>query len=171
MKTNNYIVLIVSAIIAAVLLFLWYSLGFCNVDNPLDLVLAIVWWVGIVAIVALIVRFENKRKQRVRTMYIGEKQLFNSEKGLIPLASEGADGIVEAMQGALGELKYGFSTEDMPAKDEFGFRFVVQTEKFKAADEDDGEPTWEGSVVKIDGENGNVETPFKTIDELKAALS
>lgn len=171
MKTNNYIVLIVSAIIAAVLLFLWYNLGFCNIDSPLDLVLAIVWWVGIVAIVALIMRFENTRKSCIRTIYIGEKELFNSEKGLAPIEAGDVSGLVGGMLDVLKGLKYSFSREEMPAKEDFGYRFVVRTDTFKAAETDDAELTWEGSVVKIDRANGNAEVPFKSLDELKAALS
>ena len=49
MKTNNKIVLIVSALLAAFLLFLWFYLDFNQVDSPLDLLIAILWWVIIAA--------------------------------------------------------------------------------------------------------------------------
>lgn len=171
MKTSNYVVLIVSAIIAAALLFLWFNLGFSAVDNPFDITLAIVWWVAIVAIVALIIRFENKRKRQIRTIYVGQNELFNSEKGLVPVESPDASTLAGAMQAILGDLKYGFSSEDMPEKEEFACRFVVRTDEFKAADGEDKEPTWKGTVVKVDAEGGNTETAFESLDELKAALA
>ena len=61
MKKSNFIVLGISAIAAALLLVLWYYLGFNHIDNPLDLVLAIVWWVGIVVIAVVIARLERQR--------------------------------------------------------------------------------------------------------------
>ena len=33
------------------------------------------------------------------------------------------------------------------------------------------DPTWKGAVIKIDRQNGNSETPFDGIDQLKAALA
>ena len=49
MRKSNYLVLGAAAVVAALLLVLWYHLGFNRIDSPLDLVLAIVWWVGSVA--------------------------------------------------------------------------------------------------------------------------
>lgn len=59
MRKSNYLVLGAAAVDAALLLVLWYHLGFNRIDSPLDLVLAIVWWVGIVAIAAILVRVRS----------------------------------------------------------------------------------------------------------------
>ena len=168
MKTSNYLVLIASAIIAAVLLFMWFSLGFSKVDNPVDITLAVVWWVIIVAIVAIIIRSENRRKRRIRTVYVSPSALFNSERGVVAL-DEGAE-TPQAIQAILQSLKYGFSREDMPKQEDFDYRFVVETDEYKPAKSEGDEPTWKGKVMKIDHQTGNIETPFTTQQELAEVL-
>ena len=79
MRKSNYLVLGAAAVVAALLLVLWYHLGFNRIDSPLDLVLAIVWWVGIVAIAAILVRVEERRRRQVRTLYVSPKSLYSSE--------------------------------------------------------------------------------------------
>lgn len=183
MKKSNYIILTVVVLAAAFLLYLWFHLGFNHVDNPVDITLAVVWWIGVVAIIALIVRMERKRQRLIRTLYVSPSRLFNSEAGLVELPA-GQD-TVEAMQSVLGGLKYGFKAQEQPKQEDFDYRFVVQTDAFKPAKDDGGaedgkstdapsdreEPTWKGTVIKIDRENGNTETPFDGIDELKRALA
>ena len=60
----------------------------------------------------------------------------------------------------------------------------MRTDEFKEHDEESGkpadnaagstaqrkDPTWKGTVIKIDRQNGNSETSFDGIDQLKAAL-
>lgn len=183
MRKSNYLVLGAAAIVAALLLVLWYHLGFNRIDSPLDLTLAIVWWVGIVAVAAILVRVEERRRRQVRTLYVSPKSLYSSELGMVGIGEAGA---VEAMRGMLGQLKYGFDSKGLPDRKKFDYRFVVRTDEFK---EHDGEgskpaddapvssaaqrkdPTWKGTVIKVDRENGNSETPFDGIDQLKAALA
>ena len=74
MRKSNYLVLGAAAVVAALLLVLWYHLGFNRIDSPLDLVLAIVWWVGIVAIAAILVRVEERRRRQVRTLYVSRSR-------------------------------------------------------------------------------------------------
>ena len=98
----------------------------------------------------------------------------------------GEAGAVEAMRGMLGQLKYGFDSKGLPDRKKFDYRFVVRTDEFKEHDSEDGkpadgaaassvaqrkDPTWKGTVIKIDRQNGNSETPFDGIDQLKAALA
>lgn len=183
MKKSNVIVFAILALVTAFLLYLWYYLGFNKVDNPVDVTLSAVWWVGIAAIIALIVRMERKRQRLVRTLYMSPTQLFNSEAGVVELAS-GQDA-VEVMGHVLEGLRYGFKAQEQPKQEDFDYRFVVQTNVFKPAKKDaegegaasaesaseGDEPTWKGTVIKIDRENGNVETPFETVAELKQALA
>lgn len=169
MKKSNYIVLGVAAVAAAFLLFLWYYLGFNVVDNPFDLVLALVWWVGIVAIAAVIVRLEANRKRQIRTIYVSPTALYNSERGVVGLKDATN---IEVMQDILDNLEYGFEKKAMPETSKFDYRYVVQTDEFKAGDEEkDEQPKWSGRVIKIDRENGNVETEFEDEQQLRAALA
>ncbi len=173
MKKNNIIVLAISAVAAAFLLWLWFYLGFNHIDNPLDLVLAIVWWVVIAALVVLISYMERKRQRQIRTIYVSPTALYNSEKGIVALKEASS---VEAMEGILQQLEYNFDKQDLPSKKTFDYRFVVQTNEYKENDSDStegesSEPKWTGTVIKIDRENGNTETDFASIQELRTALA
>ena len=168
MKKSNYLVLAVSALVSIFLLYLWYSLGFNKIDDPLDLVISIIWWALIVLLVVWINKLEKTRQQRIRTMYLAPAVLYNSETGVREL-KEGTTP-VEAMQAVLGELGYGFDTQDLPSRDEVAFTYVVKTEEYKPAVDDDSEPTWKGQVIKINCEGENIETEFDGIEQLSAAL-
>lgn len=172
MKKNNIIVLAISAVAAAFLLWLWFYLGFNQIDNPLDLVLAILWWVGIAVIVGLIVYLERKRQRQIRTIYVSPTALYNSEKGIVTLKEVSS---VDAMEGILQELEYNFDKADLPSKKTFDYRYIVQTDEYKEQDSEDtdnsNEPKWSGKVIKIDRENGNTETDFASIQELRTALA
>ena len=171
MKKSNFLILGIAAVAAAALLFLWYYLGLSAVDNPLDLVLALVWWVGIVAIGAVIVRLEANRKRQIRTIYVSPTALYNSETGVVGLKDATN---IEAMQGILENLEYGFDKKAMPETSKFNYRFVVQTDEYKPASdegESDSQPKWTGKVIKIDRENGNVEVEFEDEQQLRAALA
>ena len=54
MKKSNVIVFVLLALASAFFLWLWYFLGLNRVDEPLDLVLSIVWWLGIAVASAVI---------------------------------------------------------------------------------------------------------------------
>lgn len=170
MKKSNFFFLGLSAIAAAFLLFLWYWLGFNHIDNPLDLVLAILWWVGIVVIALVITKLEKNRRRQIRTIYVSPTALYNSEKGVVGLKDQTT---VDAMEQLLQELEYNFNKEDLPEQKKFDYRYVVQTDEYKESDDDDKEkePTWKGTVTKIVREGDNVETEFDDIDQLKAALA
>lgn len=169
MKKSNVIVLAVAALVAAFLLFLWYYLGFNRIDNPFDLVLTICWWIGIGLIVSGIMYVEHKRQRQIRTIYVSPTALYNSEKGIVALHDTT---MMEAMRNILEKLEYDFSREDLPDKKTFDYRFVVQTDEYKEGNDEKGEePTWKGTVTKIDRENGNVETSFEDEEELMNVLA
>lgn len=172
MKKSNVIVLAVSALVAVFLLWLWFYLGFNNVDSPTDLALAIGWWVGIAAIVALIAYLERKRQQQVRTIYVSPTALYNSERGIVALKESSC---TDAMESILQQLEYNFNKEDLPSNKTFDYRYVVQTNEYKEQgsedDQDSSQPKWTGKVTKIDRENGNTETDFSSIEELRTALA
>ena len=169
MKKSNYIFLGISAVAAAFLLILWYWLGFNRIDNPLDLVLAILWWIGIVAIAFVITKLEDKRRKQIRTIYVSPTALYNSEKGVVGLKGEPS---VDAMEQLLQKLEYNFNKEDLPEQSKFDYRFVVQTDKYEEGDEEkDEEPTWKGTVTKINRQGENVETDFDDVSQLREALA
>lgn len=212
MRKSNYIALAVFAAAAAIMLALWYYLGFNKVDNPLDFTIAIIWWVIIIAIALIIAKVEKDRRRAIRTIYVSPTALFNSERGMVGLKD--VDG-VDAMQNILEGLEYGFDKKELPSRKKFDYQFVVRTDEFKAGEDevyglrklsseeldvsgaagdhelafDDGsvkssnddpsagksgnskEPKWTGVVTKIDRENGNLETKFSCMSELRAALA
>ena len=143
MKKSNWIILAILAVACGFFLWLWYYLDFNLVDNPLDLVIAIVWWAVVIALVFGIRFVEKKRQERIRTAYLAPDYLFNSEVGLVSL--EGEVSSVMALQRLLGDLKYNFDRADAPASDQVSFTHVVRTKKFN-----DGGDTWEGEVVLVD---------------------
>lgn len=168
MKKSNWIGLAIAVLIDAFLLWLWYHLGFNRIDNPLDLVISIIWFALVVAIVVVVSRLEKKRDCALRTIYVAPTSLFNKESGVVPVAAGASS--VEAMEEILKGLKYGFNLKDMPKPEEFDCRFVVQTESYEPATGESVNPTWKGEVTKIDRQNGNVETPFASREELAKAL-
>ena len=172
MKKSNYLILGISTLASLFLLYLWFYLGFNKIDNPLDLVIGIIWWVVIVGLFVLINRWEAKRERRVRTVYLAPGALYNSETGVKELD---APSPLAAMEELLGALEYGFDVQDAPEREDFDYRYVVETDTFKASDSDDGDsesdPTWEGKVTKIDRVNGNTETAFSSKQELAELLA
>lgn len=185
MKKSNVIIFVLLALASAFFLWLWYFLGLNQVDEPLDLVLSIAWWVVIVAAIAIIVKMERTRRQRVRTVYVGDQATFNSERGLA--AIEGSQPMPEVIAGILQNLKYDFSREDFPDKDRFTVKYFVRTKQFDAEEKQDAESaeveerapvdaaeprieqkTWKGEVFIVETKE---ERPFDTPEELASILA
>lgn len=135
MKKSNWIILGVLVVISAFLLWLWYYLGFNKVDDPFDLVLSVVWWIGVALIGYLIYRAEKKRQQQIRTIYVSPDALFNVERGLVDCPDP--EKRVSLMEEILDNLEYNFHKEDMPKEKDFEFKYVVRTEDFKEKDSKD----------------------------------
>ena len=62
MKKSNVIIFVLLAIASAFLLWLWYCLGLNKVDEPLDLVLSILWWIVIIASIVIVAKMEQIRR-------------------------------------------------------------------------------------------------------------
>ena len=167
MKKNNYIVFAIAIILGIFLLWLWFYLGFNRVDNPLDLLLSILWWVIDAALVVGIINLERRRQKQIRTIYVAPTALYNSEIGMMQVEDAGKR--ATAMQSILDELKYNFHAEEMPEQDKFDYKYVVQTDKYDTGDSE--ERVWKGTVTKIDHVNGNVETEFDGVTELLKAMA
>lgn len=185
MKKSNVIIFALLALASAFFLWLWYFLGLNRVDEPLDLVLSIVWWAVVAVAVVVIVKMERTRRQRVRTVFVGEQAAFNSEKGLV--AIEGSQPVSQTIAAILQDLKYDFTREDFPDKDQFEVKYFVRTKQFDAeerqdddAAEADGqapvestEPrieqkTWKGEVFIVETKE---ERSFDTPEELAGILA
>ena len=169
MKKSNWIGLAIAVLVDVFLLWLWFFLGFNQVDSPLDLVISIIWLVAIVAVAVAVNRLERQREKRLRTIYVSSTAVFNKERGLVSLGSAAAaPSVVERI---LRDMEYGFDLKELPKPEEFNCRYVVQTDEYKATGGEGGEPTWKGTVVAIDHAAGNREMPFFSRDELAAALA
>lgn len=162
MKKSNVIIFVIFAVISVFLLWLWYTLGLDKVDAPLDLILSIIWWVVIVVAGVVIYRVEKVRQQRVRTLYVSDDLVFNSELG-----SKSYDNPVDLMTVAeeiLNDIKYNFNKETIPNKDAFPVKFFIRTNKYKKDD------TWEGEVVNAEtGRSTEFEDKdglFKLVNEM-----
>lgn len=169
MKKSNWIGLAIAVLVDVFLLWLWFFLGFNRIDSPLDLVISIIWLVAIVAVAVAANRLERQREKRLRTIYVSSTAVFNKERGLVSLGSAAAAPSV--MERILRDMEYGFDLKEMPKPEEFNYRYVVQTDEYKATGGEGGEPTWKGTVVAIDHAAGNREMPFSSRDELAAALA
>ena len=182
MKKSNWIILAVLAVAAGFFLWLWYYLGFNFVDDPFDLVLAVVWWAVVVVLVVGIRTAEKKRQQRVRTVYVGDGAVFNSEKGLMRF--EGTKPMQDVVVSVLENLKYDFTREDLPERDEFDAKYFIRTKEFDTEKKDESraeeapQPTdsaegtepkkWKGEVVVVETKE---ERPFDTPEELATILA
>lgn len=155
MKKSNVLITAVIVVVSAFLLWLWYDLGFNHVDSPLDLVLSVVWWAIVVVGVVLVAKAEKTRQESVRTVYLGEGRLYNSETG-VRMLSAGAS-VADSLAAVLAGLTYGFDREAAPDPDDkedpANWTHVVRTSKYEPARNVDGErkdETWEGEVVVVE---------------------
>lgn len=163
MKKSNVIIFALLVLCSAFLLWLWYFLGFNHVDSPVDLVLSIVWWVVIVACIAIIAKMEQARRRRIRTVYVGDIATFNSERGLVRL-EDAAKPMKDVLAGIIEDLKYDFTREDFPDKDKFQVRYFVRTKEFKAEDADEQQQTAQASAEGAAAEGAAPVAPAAAAD-------
>lgn len=169
MKKSNAVILALLAACSAFLLWLWYFLGFNRVDDPVDLVLSVVWWAAIVVAIVAIVKAEQARRRRVRTVYVGEGATFNSEKGLAVL--KGEDSMKDVLAAILEDLKYDFTREDFPEKDEFQPKYFVRTKEFAVEEPNDDSAAPEGvagAVSESAGATPNEAAPAQIRTQVQA---
>lgn len=155
MKKSNVILTVLIAALSAFLLWLWFNLGFNTVDAPLDLILSVVWWAIVAVGIAFVAKAEKTRQESVRTVYLGEGRLYNSETG-VRMLSAGAS-VTDSLAAILAGLTYDFDREAAPDPDDkenpANWTHVVRTSKYEPARNDDGErkdETWEGEVVVVE---------------------
>lgn len=178
MKKSNIIVLAVAAAVSVFLLALWFILGFNHVDSPVDPLVTLVWWIVIVAAVLIINKVESTRRERIRSVYVGEGQLFNSELGLV--SAQPGTSLVGNVASIVENLDYGFGKQDFPEEDQFTPRLLVRTTEYKRDyEEEQGQDqqgrsrtrqrvTWKGEVVFPKGAGSR---EFNSPEELHAILA
>ncbi|TGY63040.1 hypothetical protein E5334_00520 [Muricaecibacterium torontonense] len=139
MKKSNIVVLTIAAVVSVFLLGLWFFLGFNQIDSPLDLVVSVIWWVAIVVSVLAIGKVESNRREKIRSVYVGDGQLFNSESGLVAAAP--GMSLMDSVQNIVENLDYGFEMQDFPEKSEFIPRLLVRTTQYKSQKQEDSRKT------------------------------
>lgn len=162
MRKSNWFVLALASIAAAVLLWLWYYLGFNRVDSPLDLVVAIIWWVVIVVVAFAIKHTEDKRRERMRTAFVGDGFLYNPETGL--LVPELGESEVALLERTLADLTYSNKIVALDKDEQLPFRWVVHSVKFDKAGE-----VWKGEIRFVHKPEQDP-IPFESRGELVASL-
>lgn len=163
MRKSNWFVVAIAVVAVAVLLWLWYFLGFNRIDSPLDLVIAIVWWVVIALVVIAIKRAEDKRREKMRIAFIGDGFLYNPESGLV--VPDQGESEVALLERTLANMTYPDKVVALDDDERLTFRWIVRSLKFA----DDGD-VWEGEVSPAHKPD---EDPisFESRDDLIALLS
>lgn len=171
MKKSNWIISAVAVLSACFFLALWYYLHFDIVDNPLDLILTIVWWVLVVVVCFVIHKSEQQRRESIRTCYVGPGVLFNSEVGVVGFGT--SNSATDKIEQILKGLEYNFNREEIPldsnGNSTIKFMYIVRTKAYKTKKNEDNSEnlTWDGEVVII---SANEVHPFSNGDELRALI-
>lgn len=142
MRKSNWIIAAVLLLASIAFLWIWHALQFDLVDNPLDIVVTVIWWVVIVAACVAIHWAEKKRQERIRTIFVAPGLIYNSEMGVIRLDPD--TDLVDALQSVLTNLTYGFDLAELPSNSRVRFQRIVRSSKFS-----DAGATWEGEVVEV----------------------
>lgn len=142
MRKSNWVIIGILVVASIVFLAMWYTLGFNLVDDPVDLVITIVWWLVIAAVCLGIKLAEEKRRRSVRTSLLAPGVIFNPEAGIVRL--DAGQPYVSALQSVLERLTYGSASEDVANDQRIRFDYIVRSYKFS-----DNGNTWTGEVVKV----------------------
>lgn len=146
MKKSNWLIAAILVVASIVFLVMWYVLGFNLVDDPLDLVVSIVWWVVIIAACVFIHLSEKKRQRAIRTSFLAPGLIYNSEVGVVKL--DDSQGYTPQLQHLLDNLSYNFSDKQPSNKQHVRFTYIVRSDKFS-----NNGNTWTGEVVKVSNPN------------------
>lgn len=174
MRKSNILIAAIATVASIFFLWLWYYLQFNLVDNPLDLVLTICWWVIIAVVCVIIHKVEKTRQERLRTCLVAPGLVYNAEAGNVATAGSAVD----AIQSILQDLDYGFGIaeqRDEAKEDPKAFYdLVVRSSKF-SVEKDEG--TGERQVKEWEGEVASTADPdaparrFTSREELEAILA
>lgn len=141
MKKSNWLIVGILVVASIVFLAMWYALGFNLVDDPLDLVISIAWWVIIVAVCLAINWSEQKRRRSLRTSFLAPGLIYNPEAGIVRINEEA---YTPALERVLDNLDYDFDQKEVSNDQRIRFTHIVRSDKFA-----DKGNTWRGEVVKV----------------------
>lgn len=162
MRKSNWLVVAIAVVAAAALLWVWFTLGFNQVDSPLDLVVAILWWVVVAAVIGAILWAENRRRERMRLAFVGDGVIYNPESGIV-LPDQGESELA-ALQRTLAGMTFPDEVTKLEDKSRPAFRWVVRSHKF-----DRNGDVWEGEVVAACDPRAEAR-PFSNREDLAALI-
>ena len=142
MQKSNWIIIAILVAASVLFLWMWQALQFNVVDNPVDLVITLAWWLVIAGACVAIHLAEKKRRERIRTMFLAPGLVYNCETGVIRL--EPGTSVVGTLQTLLGALNYSFDLAELPSNSRVRFQRIVRTSKFG-----DNGAIWEGELVEV----------------------
>lgn len=146
MRKSNWLIIGIIVVASIAFLGLWYFMGFNVVDNTLDLVITVVWWVVVVLVCVGISLAENRRRRVIRTVYVAPNLLYNPEVGFLEVPEGGS--CTQALQRLLEQLNYDFEAQCPPGDERTQFTYVVRTDKFAQ-----GGNVWTGEIISAVNEN------------------
>lgn len=149
MRKSNIAIIAILVVASIVFLWMWFYFGFNLVDDPLDLVITIVWWAVIIAVCIAITLVEKRRRESIRTAFITDGAIYNSETGLVRLPENDSKNYVSQLRKILENLDYKTSVSNPPSKGEIRFSYIVHSPKFSQ----DGN-VWSGEVVCLENPKG-----------------
>ena len=163
MRKSNWLVIAIAVIAAAFLLWAWFALGFNHVDDPLDMVVAVIWWVVVAAVIAGIVWAERKRRQKMRTAFLGDGVVYTPEYGVLRTKSGQTE--MALLQEMLSGRQFPEEVVALDSKTRDSFRWVVRTRAFQ-----NNGSTWEGEVLAANNPNAPARV-FASKRDLAALLA
>lgn len=162
MRKSNWIIAAILVLASVLFLWVWHALQFDLVDNPLDIIVTVVWWLVIAGACVAIHLAEKKRQERIRTIFVAPGLIYNSETGMVRLGPDTP--LVDALAQVLESLTYGFDMAELPSNSRVRFQRIVRSSKF-----DEAGNTWEGEVVEVARPDRPI--PFRDRTELAAIVA
>lgn len=159
MKASNWLVYGLSILAAALLIAFWYLFGYYRIDSPLDVIIAVFLLIAVVVAIVFIVSVERKRKDRIRTLYVGEGFVYNSEEGVRDVSDSHT--LLMNMRDMLENLNYSFEHIHLSNVNRDSIYLIIETTSYK-------KDTWAGKLVLIKAQE---EYPFTDERELAELLS
>lgn len=141
MRKSNWLVLVVAIVASALLLWVWFALGYSHVDSPLDMMLTALWWLVIAVVISAIVWAERHRRQKMLTAFVGNGIVYNPEKGVVRVRAGESE--VELLRNVLAGLTFEDDVANLSGS-RSTFRWIVRTRHF----ENNG-AVWTGEVVPL----------------------
>lgn len=163
MRKSNVIIIAILMVASIAFLWLWNYLGFHLIDGR-DLIITILWWVITLGLCIAIHHAEMKRRERIRTMFISDGVLYNSEAGIIRIDSNDVQSYVNGMRQVLDNLDYDNNVHPDSSQKRLRFSYIVHSPKFSQNGD-----VWRGDVVRIGSSNDPI--PFDNAQELSRILT